>query len=443
MKTIVKLGLISSMVAALLVLAVPQLYGYGRLEYYYNNQIMYQHWFDVSNIVWNIDNQSPTNYQQGCQESFDAWENIPYTDINFSFGGAIPVYMDGVDGYNLISFNSNYSGWGQILGFSQNWVNLPTGEIYEVDIILNPNIAWVTVAPTKNRECHLQSVVTHELGHFQGMSHSLVRDATMFPFILPGTESFSFEMDDICGHGNMLANSSFYNMVGTITGRVTQGGTGLPVPGAHVLSFPPGATLFTEAITGVYTDPDGYYSMYAPPGEYGLYIEPLDGNPTSHSPNRINEVIMATADTDFPEEWWNVGDNNCEGAGGATFFTLAVGQTVTGKDFVTNENCVTTYFTAAKSIPEGFTVSQNYPNPFNPVTQFSIDLTAETHVSFRIYNVTGQVVKTLVDAPMTAGSHTITWNGTNNSGEALSSGVYFYRVVAGEEVVTSKMTLMK
>jgi hypothetical protein len=161
MKTIVKLGLISSMVAALLVLAVPQLFGYGRLDYYYNNQIMYQHWFNVSNIVWNIDDKSPANYQQGCQQSFDAWENITYTDINFSFGGAVPIYMDGVDGYNLISFNSNYIGWGTALGFSQNWVNLPTGEIYEVDIILNPKIAWVTTEPTKSREYHLQSIVTH------------------------------------------------------------------------------------------------------------------------------------------------------------------------------------------------------------------------------------------------------------------------------------------
>jgi hypothetical protein len=97
----------------------------------------------------------------------------------------------------------------------------------------------------------------------------------------------------------------------------------------------------------------------------------------------------------------------------------------------------------ARSVPEAFCISQNYPNPFNPVTQFSIDLTAETHVSFVVYNVAGQVVRTLVDGVLPVGSHTITWDGTNQAGEALSSGVYFYRVLAGDEIVNRKMTLLK
>lgn len=106
-------------------------------------------------------------------------------------------------------------------------------------------------------------------------------------------------------------------------------------------------------------------------------------------------------------------------------------------------NCISAAAKLAGNVPAGFTVSQNYPNPFNPETQFSLDLAAETHVSFVIYNVTGQVVRTLVDAPLTAGSHTITWNGTNDNGESLSSGIYFYRVIAGDEVVADKMTLLK
>jgi PKD repeat protein len=94
-------------------------------------------------------------------------------------------------------------------------------------------------------------------------------------------------------------------------------------------------------------------------------------------------------------------------------------------------------------IPEEFTVSQNYPNPFNPVTQFTLDLIEQTQVSVVVYNVAGQKVRTLVNEVLPAGSRTITWDGTNDSGEILSSGVYFYRVVAGDNVVTKKMMLLK
>jgi len=106
-------------------------------------------------------------------------------------------------------------------------------------------------------------------------------------------------------------------------------------------------------------------------------------------------------------------------------------------------NCINPTVSLAKVTPAEFAISQNYPNPFNPVTQFSINLNAETRVNFVVYNVAGQVVRTLVDGVLPAGSHTITWDGTNQAGEALSSGVYFYRVVTGDEVVTRKMTLLK
>jgi serine protease len=94
-------------------------------------------------------------------------------------------------------------------------------------------------------------------------------------------------------------------------------------------------------------------------------------------------------------------------------------------------------------IPEKFAISQNYPNPFNPVTQFTLDLVEQTHVSVVVYNVAGQKVRTLVNEVLPAGTRTLTWDGTNDRGEALSSGVYLYRVIAGDEMVTKKMTLLK
>jgi len=93
--------------------------------------------------------------------------------------------------------------------------------------------------------------------------------------------------------------------------------------------------------------------------------------------------------------------------------------------------------------PSEFSISQNYPNPFNPVTEFSITLPSETKVSVEIYNITGQKVNTLVKGVLPAGNHTLIWDGTNKKGESVSSGIYFYRVAAGEYVVTKKMVLTK
>jgi hypothetical protein len=93
--------------------------------------------------------------------------------------------------------------------------------------------------------------------------------------------------------------------------------------------------------------------------------------------------------------------------------------------------------------PETYHLSQNYPNPFNPVTRFTLDLVNEILVSFVIYNIAGQKVRTLTNQIMSAGSHILVWDGTNDNGQPLSSGVYFYRVIAGDNVVTRKMMLLK
>jgi flagellar hook assembly protein FlgD len=77
------------------------------------------------------------------------------------------------------------------------------------------------------------------------------------------------------------------------------------------------------------------------------------------------------------------------------------------------------------------------------MTQFSVELISETHVNLAVYNVAGQKVRTLVDGLLPAGSHTITWDSTNERGEAVSGGIYFYRVIAADKLVTKKMLLLK
>ena len=94
-------------------------------------------------------------------------------------------------------------------------------------------------------------------------------------------------------------------------------------------------------------------------------------------------------------------------------------------------------------IPKAYSLSQNYPNPFNPTTTIKFDIRNKGQVSLRIYNVAGQLVRTLVDSELEAGSYAEEWTGLNNDGSKVASGVYFYRLEAGSFESVKKMVLLR
>jgi hypothetical protein len=94
------------------------------------------------------------------------------------------------------------------------------------------------------------------------------------------------------------------------------------------------------------------------------------------------------------------------------------------------------------NVPKVFDLKQNRPNPFNPSTVILYDLPAPATVNLEIYNVLGQAVKSFSDFKE-AGTHSFEWNGHDNSGVQVASGVYFYRLEAGKEVATKKMMMLK
>ncbi len=89
-------------------------------------------------------------------------------------------------------------------------------------------------------------------------------------------------------------------------------------------------------------------------------------------------------------------------------------------------------------IPKDFALYQNYPNPFNPVTNILFDIPKESFVTLKVYDIRGKEVKTLADENRKAGSYNITFNAA-----ALASGVYFYKLTAGDFTKTMKMILVK
>ncbi|CUU10353.1 Por secretion system C-terminal sorting domain-containing protein [Candidatus Kryptobacter tengchongensis] len=96
------------------------------------------------------------------------------------------------------------------------------------------------------------------------------------------------------------------------------------------------------------------------------------------------------------------------------------------------------------SIVSKFEVFQNYPNPFNPTTTIEFAIPKRVNVKLIIYDLTGKVVKTLIDGQeYEAGLYRVEWNGKNDYGEYVSSGIYFYRLEAGDFVATKKMVLVR
>ena len=95
------------------------------------------------------------------------------------------------------------------------------------------------------------------------------------------------------------------------------------------------------------------------------------------------------------------------------------------------------------SVIEDFQLYQNSPNPFNSETIIKYYLRNPSEANIKVFNLLGQEVKTLVNEKRSAGYHNVKWDGTNYNGIKVNSGVYIYRIQAGDFVQTKKMVLLK
>ncbi|KAA3618655.1 MAG: T9SS C-terminal target domain-containing protein [Calditrichaeota bacterium] len=157
--------------------------------------------------------------------------------------------------------------------------------------------------------------------------------------------------------------------------------------------------------------------------------------------------------TDEPDDWLlEVTDAEPRVTGKYTMFAL-MGLPPASEDekdiFRVDDITVSGFvpLTAVKAeedvIPEEFALGNNYPNPFNPETTINFSLVKAENVTLRIYNATGQLVRTLVNEHMEAGEWKINFNGLDGYGRSLSTGVYFYQLQSATQQITKKMVLLK
>ena len=93
--------------------------------------------------------------------------------------------------------------------------------------------------------------------------------------------------------------------------------------------------------------------------------------------------------------------------------------------------------------PLSYELLQNYPNPFNPSTTIKFNISGVSIVSLRIYDIMGRLVKDFGELHYSTGEHSVTWNGRDEFGLSLTSGVYYYRLEANGQRVVKKMLLVK
>jgi len=100
-------------------------------------------------------------------------------------------------------------------------------------------------------------------------------------------------------------------------------------------------------------------------------------------------------------------------------------------------------FADEENIPASYSLSQNYPNPFNPETNIGFTMPKSGQLKLEIFNILGQKVRTLVDQYLKAGHKVVDWDGKDDSGKEVSSGMYLYRMTTPEFSQTKKMVLLR
>ena len=140
---------------------------------------------------------------------------------------------------------------------------------------------------------------------------------------------------------------------------------------------------------------------------------------TSYEDERIQIRFHFASDGLVTEEGWYVDDIS---------ITSSLPQTAVPHD---------------EEIPRTFALRQNVPNPFNPVTVIQYQLPSDAHVTIDVFNIAGKLVATLVNEEQDAGTKAVTWDGTNGAGEKVASGIYMYRMQAGDHSSRKMMVLLK
>ena len=231
---------------------------------------------------------SASDFQAAMVRAFSTWEAVPSASVTFQFGGFTGAQPFDDDGISVLGFQ-DHPEMERVLGATGFLIDTLTGEIVESDIFFNSAFLWSTAADGDPTRFDLESVATHEIGHFLGLGHSAIGEtemrpeggrrvlgsaAVMFPIALGRgiTRDRQLQPDDIAGVSDLYPAAGFRAGTGVASGRVTRNGSG--IVGAHVVAFNPATGVL---IAGFTLNNDGEFQIAGlAPGPYLIRVEPLD-----------------------------------------------------------------------------------------------------------------------------------------------------------------------
>ena len=198
-------------------------------------------------------------------------------------------------------------------------------------------------------------------------------------------------------------------------------------PASSLLSI----NLQPDSITFVQTDSLFYFNVN------GFYSDNMTRNITS-----ISNLSFSSSDTSIAFISSN-GSFKIHNFGTVSIIAT-IGSFSDTSQITINETTTTAVNQDKNLIPSGFYLSQNYPNPFNPSTNIQFGLPKSDFVTLRIYNILGQEVVSIYDnCQINAGHHTVNWNGLNDNGFRVSTGIYIYRLETNTKIISKKMILIR
>jgi hypothetical protein len=229
------------------------------------------------------------------------------------------------------------------------------------------------------------------------------------------------------------------------------GGGPTDIDYATIKYYSNGDTAWVRRYNGPVNGWDGAFAI-AIDGSNNVYVTGYSvGNGTSYDYATIK--YYSNGDTAWVERYNGIGDS-------ADYaYAIAVDDSgnayVTGKSYESGTNydyCTIKYSpkstdvkdeTKGQEKPSEFDLCQNYPNPFNPTTKIEFTLARSGFVSLNIYDILGRKVRTLVSEHLSSGYKSVLWDGKNDDGKEVASGVYFYQLRVGDFSEPKKMVLLK
>lgn len=242
-------------------------------------------WFATDRGVPGV---SASAFQAAVARAFATWESVPTASIAFQFVGFTSAEPFDDDNISVLGFQ-NEPDLERVLGATGFVIDTVTGEILESDVFFNSAFPWSTAASGDATRFDLQSVATHEIGHFIGLGHSAIGEtevrpeggrrvlstgAVMFPISFGRGVTLDRELqpDDVAGVSDLYPDGSFRQQTGVVRGQVLKNGAG--VLGAHVVAFNPETG---SLIGGFSLNRDGDFQIAGlTPGPHVIRVEPLD-----------------------------------------------------------------------------------------------------------------------------------------------------------------------